>query len=164
MSHTLEQWRPIAGLEGRYEVSDFGRVRSLARLETHLRQGVPITRWHKGQTLKAAATKNGYLVVNLGFGGRRKVHSVHCLVAYAFLPPCPGIHGRSGWHIDHINENKRDNRATNLRWLTHKDNNSTPTVRERLRARPRNALRNRFISWADAHEPSSVISLDKPTG
>jgi hypothetical protein len=162
MPHTLEQWRPIAGLEGRYEVSNLGRVRSLTRLETHTRKGKPITRLHKGRLLSAAATKNGYLVVNLGFGGHRKVHSVHCLVAYAFLPPCPGIHGRTGWHIDHINENKQDNHASNLRWLTHKENNSTPTVRARLRARPRNALRNRFISWADAQKPAGIGTFNEP--
>lgn len=145
MITTLEQWRPIEGLENIYEVSNLGRVRSLPREVLVLRNGKPVVCRYTGKILKFGRTKNGYLVVNIGHTGKQKVRSVHCLVAYAFLPPCPGYHGRSDWHIDHINENKYDNRAENLRWLTHKDNNSTPEVKARLRARPRNALRNRFV-------------------
>lgn len=145
MSNTLEEWRPIAGLKGLYEVSSFGRVRSLPREVKIIRNSKAIICCYKGKILKPSITKNGYLVVNIGHTGKQKVQSVHCLVAYAFLPSCPGDHKRNGWHVDHINENKCDNRVENLRWLTHKDNNSTPEKRARIRARPRNAARNRFI-------------------
>ena len=154
MSHTLEQWRPIAGLEGLYEVSNLGRVRSLPRISTYTRQNRLITRRLGGKLLKPVPNKNGYLVVNVSFTGRTRTQYVHSLVASAFLSPCPGEHGRNSWHIDHINEDKNDNPVDNLRWLTHRENNSTPTVKARHRARPRNARGNRFISWTNAHPPA----------
>lgn len=154
MSHTLEEWRPIAGLEELYEVSNLGRVRSLPRISTHLRQNRLITKRLSGKLLKPAPTKGGYLVVNVSFSGRAKTQYVHCLVASAFLSPCPGEHGRNGWHIDHINGDKNDNRVENLRWLTHRENNSTPAVKARHRARPRNAKGSRFVSWTNAHPPA----------
>lgn len=150
MPNTLEEWRPIAGFENLYEVSSLGRVRSLPREITVIRQGKECVCRYKGKILSPGKSTNGYQVVNLSSNGKPKAHSVHCLVAYAFLPACPGKHGKSDWHIDHINEIKSDNRAENLRWLTHRENNSTPTVKARHQARPRNAIGNRFISWADA--------------
>ncbi len=160
MSHTLEEWRPIAGLEGRYKVSNLGRVRSLTRVEIHIRRGKPVICRLFGRVLKPGTTKNGYLVVNVGPTGKQKAHAIHSLVADAFLPTCPGQRGRGGWHVDHINEDKHDNRAENLRWLTHRENNSTATVKARHRARPRNALGNRFISRTDSQKPPGIVSVD----
>jgi len=150
MITTVEEWRPVAGFANLYEVSNLGRVRSLPRKIRIDRQGKEVTCYYKGKMLKPGKSKNGYLVVNLSCNGHCKVQTIHCLVAYAFLPPCPGKHDRSNWHIDHINEDKFDNSVQNLRWLTHRENNSTPTVKARHKARPRNSLGNRFISWADA--------------
>jgi len=102
MSHTLEQWRPIAGLEEFYEVSNLGRIRS--------------KRYNR--ILKPQGRK--YHHVDLG--SHRRNQYVHFLVAQAFLPPCPGRHGVGKWNIDHINDDKLDNRAENLQWLPHWEN------------------------------------------
>ena len=122
MSNTLEEWRPVAGLEGRYEVSSFGQVRSVTRSETHVRQGKPVTCLRRGRILKTVIGGRGYLTVKIGSIGRQKSVAVHSLVAHAFLPTCPGDYGVGGWNVDHINDNKLDNRAENLQWLPHWDN------------------------------------------
>ena len=164
MSHTLEQWRPIAGLEGRYEVSNFGRVKSLSRVETHVKKGKPVTYRRKEKILKPGLGGNGYLTVSIGIFKGQKSVTVHYLVAMAFLPQCPGLYGLGDWVIDHINEDRTDNRPENLRWVTQQQNNSTPTVKTRcrLQALQQPRVGNRFISRADAHPPTCVIAVDEP--
>lgn len=164
MTTTLEQWRPIAGLEGRYEVSNLGRVRSLPRTEIHVKQGKPVTYHRTGRILKPGLGGAGYLTVSIGPVKQQKTVTVHFLVASAFLPPCPGLYGHGDWVIDHINEDRTDNRAENLRWLTQQQNNSTPAVRarRRLQALQQPRIGKFFVSRTDTQEPSCVIPLDKP--
>ena len=101
-----EIWKWIKGYEGLYKVSNFGRVMS--------------TRSGKEKILRGGTNGTGYRMVILCKNGIQKNHTVHILVAQAFLPPCPGNHGTSvsDWQIDHINEDKSDNRVSNLQWLT----------------------------------------------
>jgi len=99
-----EQWLPVVGHPG-YEVSDYGRVRSLDRI-THCSNGVD--RQCRGQILKPMIPA-GYARVRLG----RKWRSVHHLVLEAFIGPCP-----SGYQCCHDNGDSTDNRLFNLRWDT----------------------------------------------
>jgi len=122
MPNTLEEWRPIAGLENLYEVSNLGRVRSLTRTETHVRKGKEIIYRRVGRLLKPIVNSRGYLTVSVGRGPGNRVKTIHSLVAHAFLGPCPGRYGVGGWNVDHINDDKLDNRAENLQWLQHWDN------------------------------------------
>jgi hypothetical protein len=108
-----EIWRWIKGYEGHYKVSNFGRLISL--------------KYGKTRILKQAFDKktgNGYKMVCLVKNGKQRSYKVHRLVAAAFLPACPGTHGTANndWHIDHIDENKNNNCASNLRWLTSFEN------------------------------------------
>ena len=128
MTTTIETWKPVAGYEGLYEVSDLGRVRSL-----------PGKRWN-GQNVHMFAgrilrpqSKSRYIHVCLSANSKVKCIKVHNLVAQAFLPPCPGIQGRTRgcYHIDHINNDSRDNRAVNLQWLTHYENTYVKANRAR---------------------------------
>jgi hypothetical protein len=122
MPNTLEEWRPIAGLENLYEISNVGQVRSLTRTEVHTRKGKQVTYKRVGRVLKPVLSSRGYLMVSVGCGLDKTMKTVHSLVAHAFLPTCPGRYGVGSWNVDHINDDKLDNRAENLQWLPHWDN------------------------------------------
>ena len=111
MEHT-ENWKPVKGFEGIYEVSDLGRVRSIDRVITDSRgRVVPI----KGRIMKQNAHYKGYLRLLLS-NGEEKEHGffVHRLVAEAFIPNPGNLP-----EVNHKDENKANNRADNLEWCTH---------------------------------------------
>lgn len=100
-----EVWKDIDGYEGLYQVSDLGRVKSFHfNRETILKNG----------------TSREYLNVTLQIGGRKKTFSVHQLVAMAFLGHKPD--GTQNLVIDHVNDNKLDNRLKNLQVVTSRFN------------------------------------------
>jgi hypothetical protein len=96
----MEQWSPIEGHEGRYEVSDHGRVRSI-------RRGIILKPWVNGQT--------GYAEVRLGRG--TPTRTIHSLVAHAFVPGY-----QPGFVVRHYDGDKANNGPANLRWGTRGEN------------------------------------------
>lgn len=107
---TIEQWKPIRGFTGLYEVSDLGRVRSLSRL-TRIHNGF---RQHTGRILKPALDKDNYLYIGLHKNGVQTTCLVHRLVGRAFLSN-PEHKPR----INHIKSNETwNNRVSNLEWAT----------------------------------------------
>jgi len=102
-----EEWKDIEGYEGLYQVSDLGRVRSLPRNTT------------SGKILKPGTDRKGYLYVILSKNGKAKSHTVHRLVALAFIPNDDPEHKTE---VNHLNEKKSDCRACNLNWMSHKSN------------------------------------------
>lgn len=104
-----EVWKPIKGYEGCYEVSSFGRVKSLAR---HVRRGAGSFYLWKERFLSICFTGND-LQVNLGRKGTGVTNPfrVKTLVAKAFLPNPSGCR-----YIVNIDGNKRNCRANNLVW------------------------------------------------
>lgn len=95
-----EIWKDIDGYGGQYQVSNLGRVRSF-RIKS------------EGVLLKVRPNTDGYYMAK--FGGRTV--AVHRLVAIAFVD---GYH--DGLQVNHKNEDKADNRACNLEWITFKEN------------------------------------------
>tara|TARA_R110002126_G_scaffold55782_1_gene149507 strand:- start:470 stop:976 length:507 start_codon:yes stop_codon:yes gene_type:complete len=111
-----EEFREVKGYED-YEISNLGRVKSLARIVTTVRG----SRVYKEKILKPGLGSNGYLVVVLSKGGKSKTKVVHQLVAESFLnhKPC-GLK----LVVDHINNVKTDNRLENLQIITNRENSS----------------------------------------
>ena len=104
-----EQWKPVVGLEGKYEVSNLGRIKSLNYRSV---KGVE-------KILKPFIDKKNYryhkytLVYN---NSVIKARLVHWLVMEAFVGP------RNGMFIDHIDGNGSNNKLSNLRYCTHRQN------------------------------------------
>lgn len=105
----MEKWKDIVGYEGYYQVSSYGRVRSLDRNVLHPTGSIML---RKGLLLKVGSTPNGYSVVSLNKLGDRKYISVHRLVAIAFLPAQP----KELPQINHIDGNKKNNHFLNIEW------------------------------------------------
>ena len=112
---TEEIWKPVPGYEGRYEVSDIGRVRSLDRAVICMGEikGAYVSR-KKGRVLRPGPSNYGHLSVVLGRGKTRMVHE---LVLRAFVGDPPDKH-----ECCHNNGDPTDNRLSNLRWGTRSEN------------------------------------------
>lgn len=95
-------WLPVPGYEALYEVSDDGRVRSVAR----------------GQELRQGLSSSGYRFVGLWAENKVRNHFVHRLVLRAFLPRGD----EAALHVNHIDGAKANNRLSNLEWATPSEN------------------------------------------
>lgn len=107
-----EHWKPACVFPEHYFVSDKGEVYSV----------------RTGKVLRPGVDKDGYLTHILCVNGKRRTARVHRLVAMAFIPNPDRKPA-----IDHINENKQDNRIENLRWVTNRENSNNPLTLNKLR-------------------------------
>jgi hypothetical protein len=123
MSEEAEEWRPIAGYEGFYEVSSLGRIRSLDRKTVYLKHG----RKRKGHVLKLGTARNGRKKIMLQKNRVIGEYQVHRLVAAAFCERPEGCDV-----VNHINNNPLDNRAANLEWTTPSGNQQHAAKHGRL--------------------------------
>lgn len=96
-----EEWRPVVGYEGLYEVSDWGRVRTIRR-----RRG--------REFLMPRQTARGYFRAHLtDANGKESTQRIHRLVLLAFVGPCP-----EGHECSHLDGCRTNNRLSNLAWET----------------------------------------------
>lgn len=109
-----ERWLPVPGYEGRYEVSDHGRVRSL---DTQSVNQFGATSTQPGKIRALWTDRRGYQHVTLYRDNAQKRHSVHVLMMLAFVGPRP-----EGMNVCHNNGNPSDNRLPNLRYDTQSSN------------------------------------------
>lgn len=115
----IEEWKSIDGIEGFYEVSNLGRVRSTTRTRlVKNRYGGFSPRTDAGKILATYDNGNGYAYISLKLGRKRKNYYVHRLVASSFLPT-PTIENAV---VDHKDHNRMNNCASNLQWVTQKEN------------------------------------------
>lgn len=111
-----EIWSDIKGYEGKYQVSNRGRVRSLDRISTDKNR---VDKHIKGQ-IKNPSESNGYYSLSLYSGNDvYKNFLVHRLVAEAFVANPDPV---SQTQVNHIDGNTRNNNATNLEWVTPSEN------------------------------------------
>ncbi len=145
-THDDEEWRPVVGWEGLYEVSDLGRVRSLDRMVS---SGLGRTKLYRGRVLVGKiAPSTGYRVCTLTSGaGRRKYALIHRLVLEAFVGPCP-----EGMECCHGDGDRANASLTNLRWDT-RSANTIDAVTHQTNLHARKARCPRGHEYTIAHEP-----------
>ena len=103
---THEIWKDIAKYEGRYQVSNRGRIKSIKRRYVH-----------KDKIISPVVCKRGYAKASLCKNGERKPHTIHRLVAIAFIKNPKNKPG-----VNHRNGIKTDNGSENLEWATGLEN------------------------------------------
>lgn len=150
----MENWKSISGYEGLYEVSDTGRVRSL--------------KFGKTRLLKPGKTRKGYLRVVLCKDGKVKKMSVHRLVAEAFVQNPLNLP-----QVNHRDENKRNNTATNLEWCsarynvnygTRNQRDAEAQVNDPKKSKPVQQLDmqgNPVAAYPSAHEAARVTGTNR---
>ena len=104
-----EFWKDVPGCDGFYQVSNFGRIKSLK----------------SNIILKPQKEKNGYLRFKLKFGTKFKSVLAHRIVAMAFIP-----NPENKPQIDHKDGNRINNKADNLCWVTQTENVNNPITRK----------------------------------
>ncbi|MFT8928535.1 MAG: NUMOD4 domain-containing protein [Sporolactobacillus sp.] len=109
-----EAWKAAYGFEGLYEVSNFGRIRSIKRYVPSKNGSVRLV---NSRILIVHRAYNGYLRVPMCRNAERKTVSVHRLVAETFIK---NEFNKS--FVNHIDGNKENNRVDNLEWVTPSEN------------------------------------------
>ena len=94
-----EIWKDIPGCEGRYWVSNLGRIKSINKI------------------LTPDKSQKGYLRARIAVGGKQKSLKIHRLVAMLFIPNPDNLP-----QVNHKNEDKADNRVCNLEWVDNRTN------------------------------------------
>lgn len=120
----MEFWRSVKGFEGFYEVSNFGNVRTIPHYSNYKGKS---KRFIQGRIKKTSLDKDGYSVVALYKGKEKKLRKVHRLVAEAFIENKDNLP-----QINHKDEQKTNNAASNLEWCDAKYNNNYGTKKVRL--------------------------------
>ena len=106
-----EIWKDIEGYEGIYQVSNFGRAKSLGRVIDTKNGRTTV----KGVIMSPCGKP--YLFVYLNKNHKSKYHAVHRLVAQAFIP---NLENKP--QVNHIDGNKTNNAVSNLEWVTQSEN------------------------------------------
>ena len=110
---TQEEWKDITGFEGRYQISDFGRI------QRTYKNGKKII-------MKQETTNTGYLRIRLQFNHFNKKFLVHRLVAQEFLDYDDDDEKKIC--VDHKDGDKTNNHVSNLRYCTHSQNNQNKKI------------------------------------
>lgn len=135
-----EEWKPIPGYQGRYEVSNLGRVRSSTFTVWQVnRWGKVAPRVFPAKEIQGSDNGNGYQYITARLNGKKKNLYIHRLVAELFVP-----NPNNFPVVDHLDFNKSNNAFYNLEWVTQKENVN--------RARPRMSKPHKVSSRSSTGE------------
>lgn len=109
-----EMWKDIPNFDGKYQVSNMGNVRSIAR--TIIRRNGR-KQQIESKMLVSRKSGCGYLYVTLHNEGKKETIRVHRLVASLFLKNPNNLPV-----VNHKDENKQNNNVDNLEWCTQQYN------------------------------------------
>ena len=138
----MEEWRDIQGFEGRYMVSNYGRVKSLNYNHTG-KEGI----------LKAGDNGYGYLFVVLCKDGKDKKCRINRLVAQAFLPNPDNLP-----EVNHKDEDKKNNCVDNLEWCTSQYNTEYSQGKAVIGI---NKVSGLILEFPSAHEASRQTGINQ---
>lgn len=105
----MEKWCPVAGYEGCYAVSNYGRVKSITRIDERGRR--------RAEKIRSQHVSGKYFQVTLYLGDSYKTLLVSRMVALAFVD-----NPYKKPHVNHIDGNKLNNKSDNLEWVTREEN------------------------------------------
>ena len=147
----VEEWRSVPGYD-RYEVSTFGRIRSIDFVDS-------IGRKHTGKMLRQSTDgKGNYLYVTLTVSGMRRKEAVHRIVASAFIGNTEGYN-----EINHIDEDKKNNAVWNLEWCSRSYNNGY-AGRRNGEGNPSAKLKEHEARYIKEHPEEGTTALSKKFG
>lgn len=142
-----EVWRDIEGYEGAYQISNYGRVKSLKRKKPLI------------MSLVLQNTRD-YYVIGLFQNGKKKKYSVDRLVAKAFVNnPNP----QEYTEVNHIDENSLNNHYTNLEWCSHAQNVRHSIYRQSIPVQQYDLKGNlvaEYKSMREAERLTGIESID----
>lgn len=143
-----EMWIDIAGYNGLYQVSNFGRVRSIDRSVKTLHG----TRKASERILKPCVNKKGYLVVTLSKESQVYPARINRLVAEAFIPN-PQKHPV----VNHKDRNRSNNNADNLEWCTVEYNNRYSCAKAVVQY---DVYGKRIAEWDAASDAGKILGIN----
>lgn len=149
----IEIWKDVKDFEGCYQVSNMGRVKSLARMR--ISKGgclCPV----KERILKQKKNKQGYLIVHLRNMEFQSHPSVHRLVAEAFIE-----NKENKPTVNHKDANKQNNTVDNLEWSTHSEQMRHAVDNELLEVRGAPKYSKQFKKEIYEYSQSNEISISK---
>lgn len=122
----MENWKDIPGFDGKYQVSSYGRVKSVARYRKSRNDTLVFV---PEKMLKGKTDKDGYIEYALCTGTHKKMkyYRVHRLVAMAFIPNPLNLP-----IINHKDECKSNNRVENLEWCDYSYNRNYGTMPDKF--------------------------------
>ncbi len=163
--------KDIEGYKGLYQVSNFGRVKSMERVVL-IPSKVRADQYRRlpERILSPGNNGRGYMYVHLYADGVFQTCLIHRLVAESFIP-----NTNCGLEVDHINTIRNDNRVENLKWVSSSENNLNPITRNKnFEAQPKGknhpnskrvlqySLDGTFIKeWGSAGEVHRSLGIDQ---
>lgn len=162
MAQEVEIWKDVVGHEGKYQVSNLGRARSVDRAINVICRNKPMSMRYKGRVLTHNYNNHGYHCMRLS---KKEYVLIHRMVAIAFIP-----NPENKPFINHINGIKDDNRVENLEWCTCLENSQHAIRTGLFKVNMDNmnlalaAFKNKFGKGKECRMHNAKLVLNTATG